>query len=119
MALLKPTTKRLDIPHEPGEWVEIRRLSSLGGLDPDEMSKGRVRRLEELARYFVSAIVAWSYPEPATTDVIAGIPNVHGDREGGLDATTSLWLMGEIGQLSNGDKTDAELLVTSSPSTAP
>jgi len=116
MALLKPTTRRLDIPHEPGEWVEIRRLSALGGLDPDEMGKGRVRRLEELARYFVSAIVAWSYPERPTVEAIAGVPNSAGEREGGLDAVTSLWLMAEIGKLANGDKTDAERLWASSPS---
>jgi hypothetical protein len=118
MALLKPTVRRLDIPGEPGQWVEIRRLSSLGGLDTDEMGKGRTRRLLEMARYFASAIVAWSYPEPVTIDVIAGAPNAGGDREGGLDSATALWLLGEIGKLASGDRSDEQLFPSSSPSIA-
>jgi hypothetical protein len=118
MALLKPTTRRRDIPHEPGEWVEIRRLSSLGNLDESEMQKGRARRLTEMGRYFASAIVAWSYPEPPTVDAIAGQPNAQGEREGGLDATTALWLMGEINHLANGERTEEERFPSSSPSIA-
>ena len=119
MALLKPTTRRRDIPHEPGEWVEIRRLASMGNLDQHEMEAGRVRRINEMARYFVSAIVAWSYSESPTVDVIAGTPNSQGDREGGLDSRTSLWLMGEINALANGDQTDAEVFPATSPSIVP
>jgi hypothetical protein len=116
MALLKPTQKKLDIPNEPGEWVEIRRLSSLDGLDMDEMGKGRVARLMELGRYFLAGIVRWSYPEPVTLDAIAGKPNENGDREGGMDKAMSLWLLAEIGKLQRGDKTDTELLAPTSPS---
>lgn len=116
MALLKATTKRLDIPHEPGEWIEIRRLSTLGDLDGVEMTKGRQARINEMARYFFAAIVAWSYPEPPSTDAIAGKPNANGDREGGLDDKTATWLLTETGKLRD-SKTDAELLATSSPST--
>jgi hypothetical protein len=116
MAILKPTTKRLDIPHEPGEWIEIRRLSSLGSLDATELGKGRTPRLREMGRFFLAAIVAWSYPEAPSIDVIAGTPNTTGEREGGLDGVTSLWLMGEIQKLAAGNRTEAELLVGSSPS---
>jgi hypothetical protein len=118
MALLKPTVKHLDIPHEPGEWIEIRRLSSLDGLDMDEMGKGRLARIKEVARFFLAAIARWSYPDLVTIDAIAGPMNADGEREGGLDKATSLWLMVEIGKLQAGDKTDAELLVPTSPSIA-
>jgi hypothetical protein len=118
MAILKPTTKRLDIPHEPGEWVTIRRLASMGAINFSRLTGDPETRLVELARYFLSAIVAWSYPETPSVDVIAGPKNAHGDREGGLDDTTAAWLRGEIQKLAEGDQSDAALLAGSSPSTA-
>jgi hypothetical protein len=118
MALLKPTTKRLDIPHEPGEWITIRRLPSLGGLNADETAKGGTARLEEYARFFLSAITSWSYPEPPSMDAIAGPKDEQGQRAGGgLDIATSTWLMVEIGKLNRGDGTDAERLAATSPLT--
>jgi len=117
MAILKPTTRRLDIPHEPGEWVLIRRLASLGSIDFSKLTGPPEVRLLELARYFISAIVAWSYPEPPSVDVIAGQKNAAGDREGGLDDKTALWLRGEIQALADGDSSDSARLPASSPST--
>lgn len=117
MAILKPTTKRYDIPHEPGEWVEIRRLASLGSIQFSKLTGDPEVRLQELARYFVSAIVAWSYPERPSIDVIAGAKNAHGDREGGLDDATAAWLREKIQHLADGDTSDAALLADSSPST--
>jgi hypothetical protein len=118
MALLKPTTKRLNIPHEPGEWIEIRRLSSMGNLDPGEMAKGREERFLEWGRLYVGAIVAWSYPDPITADVIVGKPNGKGYREGGLDTVTASWLLGEINKLANGDVSEEVLFPATSPLSA-
>jgi hypothetical protein len=117
VAILKPTTRRCAIPHEPGEWIEIRRLASMGSIHYSKLTGDPEARLIELARYFVSAIVAWSYPERPSLDVIAGLKNAHGDREGGLDDTTAAWLRTEIQTLADGDSSDAALLADSSPST--
>ena len=117
MALLKPSTKRLEIPHEPGEWIVIRRLASMGSLDTVAMARGSQPRLNEYGRYLASAIVEWSYPDPPTADVIAGKPNSNGDREGGLDPKTAGWLIKEISAFEDGNRTEAALLAGSSPST--
>jgi len=118
MPVLKASTKRLDHPYEPGEWVVIRRLASMGSLNTNETSASAARRLTEYGRYLASAIESWSYPEPVTIDTIAGIPNKNGDREGGLDPRSAGWLIKEISAFEDGDRTPAALLAGSSPSTA-
>lgn len=118
MAILKPTTKRLDVPNEPGEWVEIRRVSDYETPTMRELSGDRIARTDALVRFFIAAIVAWSYPEPVTFDAIAGVKNAHGVREGGMDRATAVWLQDQIFALSRGEKTDADRLPSTSPSNA-
>jgi hypothetical protein len=117
MPILKPSQKRLDIPGEPGEFVVIRRLSSLGSLDSSKMTYGSPERLTELGRFLSSGIVEWSYKDEPTIDVIAGIPNKQGVREGGLHPKTSLWLLRELNKYAEGEETDADRFPGTSTST--
>ncbi|HAM57573.1 MAG TPA: hypothetical protein DCQ64_20050 [Candidatus Rokubacteria bacterium] len=117
MALLKPTTKRLDIPGEPDQWVVIRRVADCELPVYHELVGPRALRTQALVQLFVAAIVSWSYPEAPTFDVIAGVPNKDGVREGGLDAATATWLHAQILALSRGDAA-AELFPSASPSSA-
>jgi len=94
MAFASKTTIRVDLPHEPGEWFELRLLSfekrrqiiaeakRIGGDDGVEVNAAAVRLLGEYR------IVGWSYkdkdgtPIPVTPEAIAD-----------LDEDTSNWLM--------------------------
>lgn len=81
-------TTRLDIPGEPGEWIEIQRLawSELPTRIGDE---GRVQKL------FEKAVVAWSYPEDLKTSLSY------------LDDTTAAWLLGEIDTFNHPKRSEA------------
>lgn len=83
--LVKPEArkrKRLDIPHEPGQWIEVQRLAW------SEMPSFQLRVSDlhgYIAAAFKSAVVAWSYPEPVTPEHLAC-----------LDDTTAGWLYVEL-----------------------
>lgn len=106
MALLRTgERKRLDIPHEPGEWIEIKRLSMRehGELDT---ATARTPLLFGLA-LMGAAISAWSYPEAVTQESV--------DR---LDPVTSGWLIKAIGRHNSGELSDDEKKAGTSPSIA-
>jgi hypothetical protein len=78
MALCSMTTRKLDIPNEAGEWVEIRPISNaalrevradaraaVGGEDSQDYGLELTQRLLRIA------IVSWSY-EPMPTDETIG-----------------------------------------------
>jgi hypothetical protein len=70
-------TKRLDIPHEPGQWVEVRPLTAgdIEGLSVD--GSGVKVSIEALA----AIISAWSYEEPVSLENVRR-----------LDLDTFTWL---------------------------
>lgn len=81
--LLMPTSrakKRLDIPHEPGQWIEIQRLA-WSELPQRSVVSDVTGYMVELFR---AAITAWSYAEPVADNVAY------------LDDTTAGWLYQEI-----------------------
>lgn len=93
MALCSLTTRKLDIPHEPGQWVEIRPLSTaalreaikqaLEAVKGDDMD--REYGYELTARMLRVAVVSWSYEPPPGPDTIAD-----------LDLRTTRWLADEL-----------------------
>lgn len=91
-------TVRLDIPGEPGQWIEIQRLawSELPSRLGDD---GRVQKL------FERAVAAWSYPEP----VLEALPF--------LDDTTAAWLLGQIDTFNHPQRSEAALGNATAPST--
>lgn len=93
MALISSNdTKRLDIPHEPGQWVEVRPLTA-GDIEGLTAEGSQVKvSIEALA----AIISGWSYAEPPT------IENVRR-----LDLDTFTWLGTEALKVS-GVRDDAE-----------
>lgn len=122
--LLKDTKQRLDIPHEDGQWIEIRRLAwreleearmaqqqramtmmrSMGAdvlesLRSAETPAGaRERRPDQLydrGTVLHAGITAWSYDEPVTADNVDA-----------LDEATADWAFRQIvGQHEESDET--------------
>ena len=80
-------TARLDVPDEPGQWIEIQRLawSEL----PGRMDAERVQRL------FEKALIAWSYPDDLKANIAF------------LDDTTAGWLLGEIDTFNHPKRSEA------------
>lgn len=66
MALTSHLTKRLDLPHEPGEWVEVR-MPSLRMLHElsayDDSYEGMVKLVSQ-------CVLSWSYPVGVSEDSI-------------------------------------------------
>lgn len=92
MALITDDTRvRLNIPHEPGQWIEIRpmRNSDLEKIDVSD-------RVAMTLALFERVILAWSYPEPVTPQTIRQ-----------LDIDTTRWLDEEIPKAS-GLRSEAE-----------
>jgi hypothetical protein len=98
MSLCSLTTRKLDIPHEAGEWIEIRPLSAkrlhLITLEAKRLSRDAVAAdaIDTDAEGFAlssvmlrEAIVSWSYDAPVTAENVDD-----------LDIATTTWLMGEI-----------------------
>ena len=87
MALTSRVTKRLELPHEPGEWVDIR-MPSLRDLHEmqklDDTYAGMVKLISQ-------CVVGWSYEADVTEDTVWD-----------LDAETA----GYIGTALNAAKTD-------------
>jgi hypothetical protein len=84
MLLTNDCTKRFDIPHEPGEWVEIRRLS---GYQTHTLIDAKATLADDPVnwayRWMEACVVVWSYAEPVSPDTLKR-----------LDAATSIWLVG-------------------------
>lgn len=136
MALVGKTARRVDIPHEPGEWMEIRRLSwaeleaasdaqtdaqiarvkAMGG-DVFQLIQSVVTQEQAAAARQAAAsydraavlekgIVRWSYAEDLTPDNIAL-----------LDEDTAAWAFEQILALGK-PRTEEEQKNDSSPSTS-
>jgi hypothetical protein len=84
--------KRLDVPHEPDQWIEVRPVTA-GDLGMLEAGQSMVKlTLEAMS----TLIKGWSYPEPATRESVNR-----------LDVDTFIWLSKEIMTFS-GVRDDAE-----------
>lgn len=111
MALISSAKpERIEIPHEPGQWIELRPLRA-GDLDVFEASADGGLRVsyELLAR----VVTSWSYgPWPAS----------EAEREEcvkDLDLDTYSWLVGAIGErlpTMSGIRDEAEKKDSTSPS---
>jgi len=107
MALCSLTTRKLDVPGEEGQWVEIRPLSTRVMRDVE--AGARETAGEDAVAYgyavadglLVAGVVAWSYDAPVNTENVAD-----------LDMATAMWLVEQIVPGEAGVP-----LVTSSPST--
>ena len=81
---------RVDIPHEPGEWMAFQRLPALelemrtmegGDLATDAWDTMTTKNRFTLAlRWLAECLVGWSYPEPVSEETRVR-----------LDAPTLLW----------------------------
>ena len=89
MALTSQDIKRLDLPHEPGQWVDIR-TPSLRLLH--QMSKFE-DSYEGMVKLIAGCVTAWSYETPVSEDAVWD-----------LDAETA----GVIGRALNPTKTEDE-----------
>jgi len=98
MSLCSLTTRKLDIPHEEGEWIEIRPLSAKRlhtiMLEAKRIAREAVEADAEdvdAEGYALSslmlneAIIAWSYAAPVEPTNVDD-----------LDLATTTWLVGEI-----------------------
>lgn len=109
MGLIDPRlVTRFPVPHEPGEWVELRRLSggTLRRLARTSYAEADGMAMASLKK----SIVAWSYSDTVTDEDIDA-----------LDNKTLIWLVGlsgshSVGDLSDDEKKDAtSRLIDSSP----
>jgi hypothetical protein len=134
MGLVRGQTRRLDIPDEPGEWVEIKKLpwgllegarqkrtdaviehARRMGAEMFEMLRGAQTAqsaptdpTNEYDRGFLleRAVAAWSYD----AELPGGVED--------LDEETAEWLAGEIVAFNSRRRTEAEQLDGTSPSTS-
>lgn len=101
MALIsKDDRRRIDIPHEPGEWIELRAFTTKDSAEVEAGGgNGQINLgLQILAR----AITTWSYKDAngATIDPTE-------ETIGQLDLDTFKWLMQEV-DLTSGRRGDVE-----------
>jgi len=100
MGLCSLTTRKLDVPGEPGQWIEIRPISAkrMHAMELDARKDARAARdvnaddtdAENYAlssRMLSAAIVAWSYDAPVAPDTVDD-----------LEISTMSWLAEEIGK---------------------
>lgn len=73
---------RLEIPHEPGQWVEVRPIAA-GEIELFEVTNGMVKVTLDL---LAAVVTGWSYDEPVSLDAIKR-----------LDLDTFVWLTGALG----------------------
>jgi len=102
ITLLTGATKRIDIPHEPGEWVEIRMLS---WRQVESIRQAAADDEEMVGLTFETGIVAWSYDEPVSVETI-----------GRIDSVTAAWI---ATILTTGQGTEADRKNGSASSTSP
>ena len=124
MALTTSFSKRVEIPHEPGEWMEVKRLSwrqedmakeikaenllkQMKAMGPDMVASVRKTargqeapkdRKADLDQLFVlqAGIISWSYDEEVSQETIER-----------LDSETADWAFNEI--LKANEKTKEEV----------
>lgn len=90
MALVsKDAVTRVDIPHEPGEWVEIRALTAGDFRSFELAGDGTIDLGSVTLQGMAKAVSAWSYSEAPSLETMES-----------LDMQTTLWLMNEINGLS-------------------
>jgi hypothetical protein len=98
-----PSLNRLDVPHEPGEWIEIRRLAW--------------SQLGNVSTLFRNAIVAWSYPvAPSALVPVEGKAELQPATDC-LDDTTAAWLLEQINRWNHPTRTEQQRSDSISPST--
>lgn len=98
MALCSLTTRRVDLPDEPGAWVELRPLSAkllhTIGLEAAKVGRAALAEdefdvsaegYEETTLLLSQAIVAWSYDVPVSRETVEDI-----------DLITTAFLKGEL-----------------------
>lgn len=107
MALVTKHTERIDFPHEPGSWADIRVPLSAGDLGGLTSSGSEIRMSLDL---MASVVTGWSYEEPVTPNAINR-----------LDLDTYALLAQEIFRRSGvrDDEEKKDSASSSSPSTAP
>lgn len=102
MALVTKRTERLDIPNEPGEWVELRLPLCVA----DMRALGEASTVPDVKRAMVlHTIQAWSYAAPVDAETLER-----------LDMGTFNWLWERINEASA--VPDPEKKDSSSPSPA-
>lgn len=103
MALINSSnTKRLDIPHEPEQWIDVRPLTA-GDMEGLSVDGSQIKvSIEALA----AIIQAWSYDEPVSLENVRR-----------LDIDTFTWLGTEALKVSGvrDDDTKKNLAPASSP----
>lgn len=82
------TTVRIELPHEPGEWIDVRKLSArqvravkaagVGAVPLGEDDADEAQGMAMMDAYCQEAIVAWSYredgePLPVTPENVADL----------------------------------------------
>ena len=76
--LTSKSVKRIELEHEPGEWVEVR-MPSIGIIQrAQRVANEAPGDVDARASYAVlpmleACILTWSYPEPVTADNIADL----------------------------------------------
>ena len=95
MALITSQKQRYDIPHEPGQWVEVRPFTARDGADVEELTEGNAR-IQLGVQLLKRCVVAWSYDAEISEETI-----------GQLDMDTFQWLMESI-NLTSGLRTSDE-----------
>lgn len=103
--------QRVDIPHEPNEWIEILPISA-GGLSALQQGADGKTPVGLMIEMLAQCIKAWSYPVPVSIETLSD-----------LDGATLTWLQTEV-NIASGVRSDAEknspdnpsLLITSLPS---
>lgn len=96
MALVsKLQPQRIDIPHEPGEWIDVLPITAgqISALQKDVDGKTPTGIMIEM---LVQCIKAWSYPDPISMETISD-----------LDGGTLAWLQTEV-NVTSGVRSDAE-----------
>ena len=100
MGLCSLTTRKLDVPGEEGQWIEIRPLSASRlhaiGLEAKKLGREAKAANEDdtdAENYVLAdlmlreAVVAWSYDAPVTPENVDD-----------LEISTMMWLSNEIGK---------------------
>jgi len=109
MALIQGLVERIDVPHEPGQWFEFRRLSAaqtrertLLSLAPllaalpetatlEERERAEAARVELALKWVRACVVGWSY-EPPFSEAACEL----------LDMPTLVWACFTAFKLTNG-----------------
>lgn len=64
--LTSKAIKRIDLPHEPGEWIEVK-MPSLSVLEAVGLGEGEISQSRIMLQ---KCIVGWSYSDPVNNETI-------------------------------------------------